>query len=101
MVFGVGMAMQRKPRPRPKTRAELLAREKADWDEMAGAWCKLPNAALVAPGACGPGGGVKDVMNHVAAWREAALRIIPEYLAGRHATLGASTDKFNALQQAA
>ena len=38
-------------------------------------------------------------MNHVAAWQEAALRIIPEYLAGRRATLGASTDKFNAIQQ--
>jgi hypothetical protein len=101
MVLGVGIAARRKPRPRPKTRAELLAREKADWDELAGAWCKLPDSALLEPGACGPGWSVKDVMNHVAAWQEAALRIIPEYLAGRRATLGASTDKFNALQQAA
>jgi hypothetical protein len=96
-----GTKQRRKPRPRPKTRAELLAREQADWDEMTGTWRDLPESAMVKPGACGPGWSVKDVMNHVAAWQEAALRIIPEYLAGRRATLGASTDKFNALQQAA
>ena len=92
---------RRAPRPRPKTRAELLAREQADWSELTAAYRGLPEAALVAPGACGPGWSVKDVMNHVAAWQEAALRIIPEYLAGRRATLGASTNKFNAHQQAA
>jgi hypothetical protein len=89
---------RRKPRPRPRTRAELLAREKADWDAMAAAWCKLPDPALEQPGACGPNWSVKDVMNHVAAWQEAALRIIPELLAGRRATLGHGTDRFNALQ---
>ncbi|MEP7357755.1 MAG: ClbS/DfsB family four-helix bundle protein [Anaerolineales bacterium] len=92
---------RRPPRPRPKTRAELLAREQADWDELAGAWRNLPESALLAPGANSTDWSVKDVINHVAAWQEAALRIIPEYLAGRRATLGASTDKFNALQQAA
>ncbi len=91
---------RRPPRPRPATRAELLAREKADWDELGATWCKLPNAALERPGACGPGWSVKDVMNHVAAWQEAALRIIPELLAGRRATLGHSTNRFNELQQA-
>jgi hypothetical protein len=40
-------------------------------------------------------------MNHIAAWQEAALRIIPQLLAGERATLGASTDRFNARQQAA
>ena len=95
------MTVRRKPRPRPKTRAELLGREKADWDEMTATWRGLPEAALLEPGANGAAWSVKDVMNHVAAWQEAALRIIPEYLAGRRATLGASTDKFNAIQQAA
>ncbi len=92
---------RRPPKPRPKTRAELLAREKEVWDELAATWCKLPDAALVQPGACGPGWSVKDVMNHVAAWQEAALRIIPQLLAGQRATLGAGTDRFNAQQQAA
>jgi hypothetical protein len=92
---------RRPPRPRPKTRAELLAREQADWEEMTAAWRGLPAAELTGPGACGPGWSVKDVMNHVAAWQEAALRIIPELLAGRRATLGASTNRFNAEQQAA
>lgn len=89
---------RRPPRPRPKTRAELLAREKETWDELAATWCKLPDAALLQPGACGPGWSVKDVMNHIAAWQEAALRIIPELLAGRRATLGHGTTRFNALQ---
>jgi uncharacterized protein (TIGR03083 family) len=92
---------RRPPRPRPASRADLLARERADWDELIATWRGLPEAALRQPGACGPGWSVKDVMNHVAAWQEAALRIIPEYLAGRRATLGHGTDRFNALQHAA
>lgn len=92
---------RRPPRPRPKTRAELLAREKEVWDELAATWCKLPDAALEQPGACGPGWSVKDVMNHIAAWQEAALRIIPRLVAGQPATLGAGTERFNAEQQAA
>jgi hypothetical protein len=79
----------------------LLRREQADWEEMTAAWRGLPESALTQAGACGPTWSAKDVMNHVAAWQEAALRIIPELLAGRRATLGASTDRFNALQQAA
>ncbi len=94
------MPPRRSPRPRPKTRAELLAREAADWAELTGTWRGLPAAALTQPGAAGPTWSVKDVMNHVAAWQEAALRIIPEYLAGRRATLGRSTDRFNAEQRA-
>ncbi len=93
--------MRRSPRPRPKTRTELLAREAADWAELTATYRGLPAAALTQPGAAGPAWSVKDVLNHIAAWQEAALRIIPEYLAGRRATLGRSTDRFNAEQQAA
>jgi uncharacterized protein (TIGR03083 family) len=92
---------RRPPRPRPKTRAELLQREADTWAELTATWRGLPEAALTQPGACGPGWSVKDVMNHIAAWLEAALRILPEQLAGRRATLGASTNRFNAEQQAA
>ena len=90
---------RRPPKPRPQTRVGLIAREKEVWNELAETWCKLPPEALVEPGACGPEWSVKDVMNHIAAWQEAALRAVPELLKGRKATLGASTDKFNALQQ--
>jgi hypothetical protein len=92
---------RRPPKPRPQTRKELLAREKETWDEMAETWRQLPDEALIQPGACGPAWSVKDVINHVAAWQEAALRVIPELLEGRKATLGHGTDTFNALQQAA
>jgi uncharacterized protein (TIGR03083 family) len=92
---------RRPPRPRPKTRAELLAREQEVWRELTATWRGLPDEALIRPGACGPGWSVKDVVNHVAAWMEAAQRIIPQLLAGRRATLGHGTTTFNTLQQAA
>jgi hypothetical protein len=92
---------RRPPKPRPNTRAELLARERETWNELAAAWRGLPDPALALPGACGPGWSVKDVMNHVAAWQEAALRIIPELLQGRRATLGHGTSTFNALSKEA
>ena len=94
----VAMKPRRPPKPRPKTRAELLAREKEDWNELISTWQNLPEAALTMPGACGSGWSVKDVMNHVAAWQEAALRLIPELLKGKKATLGHGTTTFNALQ---
>jgi len=96
--------MSRKPRrpskPRPQTKADLLAREQETWDELAATWRRMPESALVRPGACGPEWSVKDVMNHVAAWMEAALRVIPELGRGRRATLGHGTNTFNALEQA-
>src|SRR3990172_475931 len=93
------MKPRRKPKPRPKTRAALAAREKEVWEELAAAWCKLPDEVLMQPGACGPEWSVKDVMNHIAAWQEAALRIITDFIKGRKATLGHSTNTFNALRQ--
>jgi hypothetical protein len=92
---------RRPPKPRPKTRAELLARERETWKELADTWCRLAGPAFDLPGACGPGWSVKDVMNHVAAWQEAALRVIPELLKGRRATLGHGTGTFNALSHEA
>jgi hypothetical protein len=92
---------RRAPRPRPKTRAELLAREAADWAELTATFRGLPEMALSGPGASGPTWSVKDVLNHIAAWQEAALRILPELLAGRRATLGHGTDRFNAEQHTA
>lgn len=91
---------RRPPRPRPKSRAEFLAREKEVWDEMAAAWCRLPDEALSIPGACGPEWSVKDVMNHVAAWLEAAQQVIPQLMKGQRAAAGHSVDKFNALHHA-
>jgi hypothetical protein len=88
---------RRPPRPRPKSRAEVLAREGEVWRELADTWRGLPDSALAQPGACGPQWSVKDVMNHLAAWLEAALRVIPELQKGARATAGHGTDRFNAL----
>jgi hypothetical protein len=79
----------------------LLAREAADWQTLTGYWRGLPEEAWLLPGAGGSDWNVKDLMNHIAAWLEAAARIIPELAAGRPATLGHGTDRFNALEYAA
>ena len=84
----------------PTSRAEFIAREKEAWKQLTTTWRSLPDDALMLPGACGRRWSVKDVMNHVAAWQEAALRVIGDLLEGRWGRLGHSTDKFNALQYA-
>jgi hypothetical protein len=78
----------------------LIAREAEVWNEMAATWRGLPEKALTQPGACGPQWSVKDVMNHIAAWLEAALRVIPELRKGVKATAGHGTDRFNAIHHA-
>lgn len=70
------------------------------WDELAETWRKLPDKALLEIGACGPTWSAKDVMNHVAVWQEAALRVIPDLMRGRKATAGHGTDTFNAIHHA-
>jgi hypothetical protein len=90
-------AVRRKPRPRPHSIPELLTREREVWSELTSTWRGLPLEALLRPGACGPTWSVKDVMAHLSAWMEAALRVLPELAAGRQATAGHGTDRFNAI----
>lgn len=94
------MPPRRPPEVHPATRAEFFERERAAWAELSATWEGLPDDALLRPGACGPEWSVKDVMNHVAAWQEAALRVVGDLLEGRWGRLGPNTDKFNALRQA-
>jgi hypothetical protein len=86
--------------PRPATRAEFFDWEKKAWSQLIAAWRGLPEEALALPGACGPEWSIKDVMNHIAAWQEAALRAVRDLLEGRWARLGPNTDRFNAQQYA-
>ncbi len=80
---------------RPKTRAQFLAREQQVWEEMTGTWKELPDAAFLRKGACGSPWSIKDVMNHVAAWQEAALRVLPELIKGNKAGAGYGVERFN------
>jgi hypothetical protein len=89
------------PRPHPKTRIELDARQQEVWAELTATWRGLPEAALVQPGAVGTEWSVKDVMNHLAAWHELTLRVLKELAQGRPAAVGHTVDKFNALHAAA
>jgi hypothetical protein len=79
------------------SRAEFFAREKRAWSALNALWRGLPAQAFLKPGACGRW-TLKGVMNHIAAWHEAALKVIVDLQAGRWASLGASTHRFNARQ---
>lgn len=77
------------------TREEFFGREQEAWTAFVHAWADLSDADLLRPGACGELWGVKDVLNHIAAWQEAARRMIEGIRAGRWARLGMNTAKFN------
>ncbi len=89
---------RRTPENTLKTRAAFFSREQEAWSSLTVTWVDLPNEVLLLHGACGTDWSVKDVINHIAAWQEAATRVITDLLDGRWGRLGASTDKFNARQ---
>lgn len=90
------MTVSKRPRrSRPTTRAEFAALEQQAWGELKRTWHALPDEALVRSGACGPW-SIKDVMNHVAAWQEATLHVLPELLQGHKLPAGQyNIAKFN------
>jgi hypothetical protein len=85
-------------RPRPKSRAEFVAREQQVWGELTSTWQGLPDDAFLRPGACGPTWSIKDVMNHVAAWQEFTIQSLPAIVAGNHIPYP-GVDRFNAVHQ--
>jgi hypothetical protein len=87
---------RRPPENTLHTRDAFFAREQAAWNQFLQTWMDLPEALLEQPGAGGPNWSVKDLLNHTAAWQEAAARIIQDLLAGRWARLGMNTNNFNA-----
>jgi len=89
---------RRMPENTLRSREEFFARERAAWDDFIQSWSDLPDSALAEPGASGAEWSVKDVLNHIAAWQEAAARCIGDLLAGRWARLGMNTEAFNAAQ---
>lgn len=95
------LPLKRLRRRRPTSRAEFMAREKADWSALAATWCGLEETLLLAPGVHHSAWSFKDVWNHLAAWLEAGARVVPALLAGQHATLGHSVHRFNAETYAA
>jgi hypothetical protein len=71
------MAKSLKPRrAKPSTRKEFSTLEEMSWRELIAAWRGMSVKAMAKPGACGPW-SIKDVMNHIAAWQEAAVKIMP------------------------
>jgi hypothetical protein len=72
----------------------LLAHERIMWAKLSATWKDLPEPTLLIPIRAG-GWSIKDVMNHIAAWQEAARRVVGDLLAGRFARLGLSPHNFN------
>jgi hypothetical protein len=95
------VAASKKPRrSKPTTVAEFFALEEKVWSELASTWHGLLDEALVRPGACGKW-SIKDVMNHIAAWQEATLQVLPELLQGHKLPAEQySIAKFNARHHA-
>jgi hypothetical protein len=94
------MSETKKPRRvKPKTRAEFVALEDRTWEEMTAEWSGLSNEELVAARTCGQW-SVKDVMNHLAAWQEATLKVVPLLLRGEKPPSGEyNVQRFNVRQQ--
>jgi uncharacterized damage-inducible protein DinB len=95
------MTASKKPRrSKPASRADFFALEEKAWGELTATWGSLPDESLLQPGAAGEW-SVKDVMNHIAAWQEAALQALPELLQGHRLPAGKyNTEKFNVRQYA-
>src|SRR5512146_2816449 len=95
------MTASKKPRrSKPTTAADFFALEEKAWGELADTWRSLPDEALLQPGASGEW-SIKDVMNHIAAWQEAAMLALPELLQGHRLPRGKyNIAKFNVRQSA-
>jgi uncharacterized protein (TIGR03083 family) len=92
---------QRPPANTLTSRAAFFTREAADWERLQQLLDGLEPESLTRPGACGVDWSVKDVLNHFAAWQEAALRVVGDLRAGRWGRLGPSVERFNREQHAA
>ncbi len=87
---------RRPPENTLTTRTAFFAHEEDAWRALTATWEDVPEATLLLAGACGTEWSVKDVMNHIDTWQEAATRVIRDLLNGKWGRLGSSTDKFNA-----
>jgi hypothetical protein len=84
----MNMAKLKKPRrAKPLARKEFNTLEETCWKELTAEWRGLNAKALVRRGACGSW-SIKDVMNHIAAWQEATVEILPILLRNRKIPAG-------------
>lgn len=91
--------MPRRPPTNTLTsRKAFFEREEVAWQALTATWANLPAETLLLPVASGAEWSIKDIINHLAAWQEAAVRVINDLLAGRWGRLGPAVDKFNAQQ---
>jgi len=64
------------------SRAALVLRLDARWQELLASYAGLAEAELIEPGVTGPW-SVKDIIAHVAVWEAEALAHLPVVLAGK------------------
>ena len=84
------------PKNEIQSRDEFFQREDRAWKALTNTWVDMPEVQFLIPGACGQEWSVKDVIHHMAAWQEAAQRVVNDLLAGKWGRLGMSTERFNA-----
>ncbi len=81
------------------SRQRLLKTLEARWQDLLASYAGLSDADLKEPGVTGTW-SVKDIIAHVSAWEEEALRHLPVVLAGgkppRYAVTHGGIDAFNA-----
>lgn len=82
-------------------RQQLLGKVDAGWTAFRESCAGLTDAQLVQPGVTGDW-SVKDIIGHVTAWEEEALKHLPHILEGKrppkYADLYGGIDAFNALK---
>jgi hypothetical protein len=82
------------------SRADLLKRVEARWQELLDAYEGLSAAAMAEPGVTGTW-SVKDIVAHVTVWEAEALAHLPVVLAGkrppRYSVMHGGINAFNAL----
>jgi len=82
------------------SRAALVLRLDARWQELLASYAGLAEAELIEPGVTGVW-SVKDIVAHVSVWEEEALTHLPVVLAGkrppRYSTAHGGINAFNAL----
>lgn len=82
-------------------RRQLLGKIDVSWSAFREAWAGLTDAQLTQPGVTGDW-SVKDIIGHVTAWEEEALKHLPHILEGkrppRYSVLYGGIDAFNALK---
>ena len=87
--------MSTTPAGTPTTREEFFTRERQTWEALCREWDALSEGDLLRPGGAGAEWSIKDLINHIAVWQEAAIHVVQTLQAGKRYQDWMNTDRFN------